>query len=124
LYLPAMVQRKHGDVMIVASLAAFQPLPHNSCYAATKAFDLLFAEGIAEELRPMGVRVCALCPGSTVTEFQEVAHQPDRAFKNAETAEKVARVRDFRIHESSDERIAAHRAEKPGDKSGCENDAA
>src|SRR5271163_1005389 len=92
LYLPAMVERKHGDVMIVASLAAFQPLPYNACYAATKAFDLLFAEGIAEEVRPLGVRVCALCPGSTVTEFQEVARQPDRAFKNAETAEKVARV--------------------------------
>jgi uncharacterized protein len=92
LYLPGMVQRRHGDVMIVASLAAFQPLPYNACYAATKAFDLLFAEGVAEEVRPHGVRVCALCPGSTVTEFQEVAHQPDRAFKNAETAEKVARV--------------------------------
>ena len=92
LYLPGMVERRHGDVMIVASLAAFQPLPYNACYAATKAFDLLFAEGIAEEVRPHGVRVCALCPGSTVTEFQEVAHQPDRAFKNAETAEKVARV--------------------------------
>ena len=92
LYLPRMVQRRHGDVMIVASLAAFQPLPYNACYAATKAFDLLFAEGIAEEVREAGVRVCALCPGSTVTEFQEVAHQPDRAFKNAETAEKVARV--------------------------------
>jgi short-subunit dehydrogenase len=91
-YLPRMVQRRHGDVMIVASLAAFQPLPYNACYAATKAFDLLFAEGIAEEVREAGVRVCALCPGSTVTEFQEVAHQPDRAFKNAETAEKVARV--------------------------------
>ncbi|MFZ3214603.1 MAG: SDR family oxidoreductase [Candidatus Acidiferrales bacterium] len=92
LYLPAMVQRKHGDVMIVASLAGFQPLPFSSCYAATKAFDLLLAEGIAEEVRPLGVRVCALCPGSTVTEFQSVAKQPDRPFRNAETAEKVARV--------------------------------
>lgn len=92
LYLPGMVQRRHGDVMIVASLAAFQPVPYNSVYAATKAFDLLFAEGIAEEVREAGVNVCALCPGSTVTEFQTVAHQPDRAFRNAETAEKVARV--------------------------------
>lgn len=92
LYLPEMVARRHGDVMIVASLAAFQPVPYNSAYAATKAFDLLFAEGIAEEVRPFGVRVCALCPGSTNTEFQTVAHQPDRAFRSAETAEKVARV--------------------------------
>jgi len=92
LYTPAMVQRRHGDVMIVASTAAFQAVPFISAYAATKAFDLIFAEGIAEELRPFGVRVCALCPGSTNTEFQQVAKQPDRAFRVAETAEKVARV--------------------------------
>ena len=92
LYLPEMVARRHGDVMIVASLAAFQPVPYNSVYAATKAFDLLFAEGIAEEVRPFGVRVCALCPGTTHTEFQSVAHQPDRVFRSAEPAEKVARV--------------------------------
>lgn len=92
LYVPAMVTRKHGDVLIVASVASFQAVPFNSVYAATKAFDLLFAQGIAEELRPFGVRVCALCPGSTTTEFQEVAHQPERVFRRAEAAEKVARV--------------------------------
>jgi uncharacterized protein len=92
LYTPAMVERRHGDVMIVASTAAFQAVPFLAAYAATKAFGLIFAEGIAEELRPFGVRVCALCPGSTTTEFQQVAHQPDRAFRVTETAEKVARV--------------------------------
>jgi len=92
LYLPAMVARKHGDVLIVASVASFQAVPFNSVYAATKAFDLLFAEGVAEEVRPFGVRVCALCPGPTTTEFQEVANQPNRIFRYPETAEKVARV--------------------------------
>jgi uncharacterized protein len=92
LYVPAMVARRQGDVLIVASVAGFQAVPFNSVYAATKAFDLIFAEGIAEELRRFGVRVCALCPGSTNTEFQAVAKQPDRAFRGAETAEKVARV--------------------------------
>lgn len=92
LYLPGMVERRHGDVMIVASLAAFQPVPYNSAYAATKAFDLLFAEGVAEEVRPFGVRVSALCPGPTTTEFQTVAHQPDRTFRSPEPADKVARV--------------------------------
>ena len=92
LYVPAMVARRRGDVLIVASVAGFQAVPFNSVYAATKAFDLIFAEGIAEELGGFGVRVCALCPGSTTTEFQEVAQQPDRAFRGAETAEKVARV--------------------------------
>jgi uncharacterized protein len=92
LYIAGMVQRRHGDILILASTAAFQAVPFNSVYAATKAFDLLFSEGIAEEMRPFGVRVCALCPGSTDTEFQKVAEQPTRVFRSAETAEKVARV--------------------------------
>jgi uncharacterized protein len=92
LYMPAMIARGHGDILIVSSVAAFQAVPYNSVYAATKAFDLLFAEGIGEEARSHGVRVCALCPGSTETEFQKVAEQPDRVFRSAETAEKVARV--------------------------------
>jgi uncharacterized protein len=92
LYVPGMVERRHGDVLIVASVAGFQAVPYNSVYAATKAFDLIFAEGIAEELSEFGVRVCALCPGSTDTEFQGVAQQPDRVFRSAETAAKVARV--------------------------------
>jgi short-subunit dehydrogenase len=94
LYLPQMVKRHRGDVLIVASTASFQAVPFISTYAATKAFDLLFAEGLAEEVRPYGVRVCALCPGSTESEFHEVANQSGlvAAQKNRETAEKVARV--------------------------------
>lgn len=92
LYIPAMIARRRGDILIVSSVAAFQAVPFLSAYAATKAFDLIFAEGIAEELREFGVHVCALCPGSTTTEFQQVAQQPDRVFRSAETADKVARV--------------------------------
>lgn len=93
LFLPAMVERRSGYVMIVASTAAFQPVPYISTYAATKGFDLLFAEGIAEEVRRHGVNVCALCPGSTTTEFFEVANEPSHlGGRTKETAEKVARV--------------------------------
>ncbi len=93
LFLPAMVERRSGYVMIVASTAAFQPVPYISTYAATKGFDLLFAEGVAEEVRRHGVNVCALCPGSTTSEFFEVANQPSHLGGRArETAEKVARV--------------------------------
>ena len=77
LFLPAMAQRRSGYMMVVASTAAFQAVPYLSTYAATKAFDLLFAEGIAAELAEQGVRICALCPGSTDTEFQEVAGQTE-----------------------------------------------
>jgi len=94
LYLPEMVARRRGDVLIVASTAAFQSVPYISTYAATKAFDLLFAEGLAEEMKPHGVRVCALCPGSTESEFAEIAGQTHIAATraNRETAEKVART--------------------------------
>jgi len=94
LCLPQMLKRRRGDVLILASTASFQAVPFISTYAATKAFDLLFAEGLAEEVRPYGIRVCALCPGSTESEFHEVAGQTGlvEAMKNRETAEKVARV--------------------------------
>lgn len=92
LYLGEMVARRHGDILIVASVAGFQAVPYISTYAATKAFDLRFAEGLAEEVRRLGIHVCALCPGSTATEFREVAGQPERAFRGAETAQKVART--------------------------------
>src|SRR5271165_2025650 len=92
LYLAEMMVRRRGDVLILASTASFQAVPYISTYAATKAFDLLFAEGLAEEMKPHGVRVCALCPGSTESEFHAVAGQEQFATKNQETAEKVART--------------------------------
>lgn len=92
LYLPDMIARRRGDILILASTASFQAVPYISVYAATKAFDLLFAEGLAEEMKPHGVRVCALCPGSTESEFHAVAGQEQFTSKNPENAEKVART--------------------------------
>jgi short-subunit dehydrogenase len=89
LYLPEMIARRRGDVLILASTASFQAVPYISTYAATKAFDLLFAEGLAEEMKPYGIRVSALCPGSTESEFHAVSGQ-EKFIRNAETAEKVA----------------------------------
>jgi len=92
LFLPEMVARRGGDILILASTAAFQAVPFISTYAATKAFDLLFAEGLAEEMKPYGIRVCALCPGSTESEFHAVAGQEQFTTKNQEPADKVART--------------------------------
>jgi len=91
LYLPGMVARRGGDVLIVASTASFQAVPYVSTYAATKAFDLLLAEGLAEEMKPHGVRVCALCPGGTTSEFHEMAGHPSHAKGRQQSAETVAR---------------------------------
>jgi len=92
LFLPEMVARRSGDILILASTASFQAVPYISTYAATKAFDLFFAEGLAEEMRPHGIRVCALCPGSTESEFHTVAGQEAFTAKNQEPADKVART--------------------------------
>ena len=53
----------------VASTAAFQPVPYMAVYGATKAFVLSFTEALREEVHRRGVRVVALCPGPTATEF-------------------------------------------------------
>jgi uncharacterized protein len=91
LYLPEMIEKRKGDVLIVASTAAFQAVPYISTYAATKAFDLLLAEGLAEEMKPYGVRVCALCPGTTTSEFHEKAGHPAHPKRREQSAEIVAR---------------------------------
>ena len=134
LYVPAMVQRRHGDVLIVASTAAFQAVPFNSVYAATKAFDLLFAKGISEELRPLGVNVCALCPGPTTTEFQQVAQQPrprlqggrnrgEGCARRPRRSGKREELRHFRRHEPPDDGIRAPGATPLRRKNGRKDDA-
>jgi short-subunit dehydrogenase len=73
-FLPGMLRRKRGAIVVVASVAGFQPTPFFAVYGATKAFDLALAEALADELRGSGVDVLALCPGETETEFAEHAH--------------------------------------------------
>ena len=71
---PSMVQRRSGAIVNVASTAAFQGLPYMAVYGATKAFVLSFSVGLAGELASDGVRVTALCPGPTETEFFEAGN--------------------------------------------------
>src|SRR5579875_424389 len=90
LFLPAMVERRAGTIINVASTAAFQAVPYMATYAATKAFVLNFTEALAGELAGTGVRVSALCPGPVRTEFQAVAGQtsermPSFVYLDAET---------------------------------------
>jgi short-subunit dehydrogenase len=72
-YLPGMVERGRGGVLNVASTAAFQPLPMQASYAASKAFVLNFTDGLHAELEGTGVTATSLCPGPVKTEFSEVA---------------------------------------------------
>lgn len=74
LFVPRMVERRRGWMLVTASTASFQPVPYLATYAATKVFDRYFALGVAAEVAQYGVKVTALCPGSTESEFFEVAH--------------------------------------------------
>jgi short-subunit dehydrogenase len=66
-----MAARGSGAIVNVASTGAFQPAPYVAAYAATKAYVLSFSHALSWELAPRGVRVLALCPGATRTEFFE-----------------------------------------------------
>ncbi len=76
--LASMVPRKRGAIINVASMAAFQAIPYNATYAASKAFVLHFSEAVHEEAKEHGVTVTCLCPGPVKTEFQQVAGIDER----------------------------------------------
>jgi short-subunit dehydrogenase len=92
LFLPRMVERRRGWIMVLASTASFQPLPYLNTYAATKAFDRFFALGLAAEVAQFGINVTALCPGPTESEFFEVAKSGNFMPGGKQSAEEVARL--------------------------------
>jgi hypothetical protein len=90
-FVPRMVERSRGWMLITASTASFQPVPYLSTYAATKAFDRFFALGLAQEVARYGVKVTALCPGTTESEFFDVAGAGRFRKRGVQPAEEVAR---------------------------------
>ncbi|MCI8633302.1 MAG: SDR family NAD(P)-dependent oxidoreductase [Lachnospiraceae bacterium] len=67
-----------GRIINMASMAAFQPLPYFSLYAATKAFVLSYSRALHVELKPRNISVTAVCPGFVDTEFIQVARRTKR----------------------------------------------
>jgi short-subunit dehydrogenase len=82
-FLPGMVERGRGAVLNVASTAAFQPLPGQAGYGASKAFVLSFSQATREELKGTGVTMTVLCPGPVETEFGDVAGFTEEESSNA-----------------------------------------
>ncbi len=76
--LPAMVEARRGAIVNVASVAAFSPTAGHATYTGVKAFLVNFSEGLHEEVEEYGVRVQALCPGYTRTEFQKASGVPSK----------------------------------------------
>jgi uncharacterized protein len=77
--LPAMIQRRYGRIINVASLAGLAPAPAgHTLYAASKAFVIKFSEALSHEVRRHGIHVTALCPGFTLSEFHDVTGTRDQ----------------------------------------------
>lgn len=76
-FLPAMQAKESGSIINISSIAAFQPIPYLSVYAASKSFVLSFSEALWAEVKSSGVRVACICPGPTDTQFFERAEFPD-----------------------------------------------
>ena len=93
--LPGMLERGHGGILNVSSVVSFFPTPKMATYAGSKAFVTAFTQSVAEEVKGRGVKVAALCPGLTRTEFQEVAHDaqprnlPDLVWQSPEQVAKA-----------------------------------
>jgi short-subunit dehydrogenase/ubiquinone/menaquinone biosynthesis C-methylase UbiE/uncharacterized protein YbaR (Trm112 family) len=69
--LPGMIKRRHGAIVNVSSLGAFFPKPKDSTYVSAKAYLTMFSQSLASELAGTGIRVQALCPGLTSSEFHD-----------------------------------------------------
>lgn len=67
-----------AEILEVASVAAFQPIPCINVYAATKAYVLSFTRALAREVKGRGIRVMALCPFWTKTAFFDRAIHTDK----------------------------------------------
>ncbi len=78
-YVPEMVERGWGRVMLLGSVGSFSPAPMTAAYAATKAYVLSLGLALADELKGTGVSVTTLCPGPTETGFQARAEMEDSA---------------------------------------------
>ena len=80
LFVQPMRTRGQGYILNVSSIGAFQPSPFYASYSAAKSFVLMFSEALNYELRKSGIKVTALSPGVTATEFLDTAGQQKPSF--------------------------------------------
>lgn len=91
--LPGMLERGHGAIINLSSLAGFQPVAYMAAYAASKAYVLHLSEALWAEVRDRGVTVMAVCPGVTRTSFFDVAGAPGWLRKyRAQSPEQVVKA--------------------------------
>lgn len=90
LFIPEMMKRNRGGIINVASTAAFQPLPYQAVYGATKSFVLNFTEALSGELLDTDLRVMALCPGVTESNFMTVANADTEGLSSSSASDVVS----------------------------------
>lgn len=91
-FLPAMTAAGRGAIVNVASTAAFQPIPRMAVYGAAKSFVLSFTRAVWDEARGHGVKVLAVAPGATRTEFFDVVGTESAAVGRYQTVDDVVRT--------------------------------
>lgn len=96
-FLPQMIARNHGQVVNIASTAAFQPLPWMAVYAATKSYVLSLSEALAYELKDSQIKVLAICPGATNTGFASAAEGGQSNNFTESNMSTVSDVADFAV---------------------------
>ena len=89
LFLPAMQRRGEGGIINISSIAGFQPIPKMSVYAATKSFVLNFTEALWAENKDTGVKILAVCPGPTESEFFKAAEFPTSLMEKNQSSMKL-----------------------------------
>ena len=68
-FTPQMKERRSGNILNIASLGGYQPVPYLAAYAASKSYVLNFSDAIAMELEDYGISVSCYSPGLTDTQF-------------------------------------------------------
>jgi len=93
LFIPNMIKKGSGNIVNIASAAAFQPIPTLATYAASKSFVMSFSEAIAFELKGKNIMVTAICPGATKSEFGTTAgySENSKVFKGIPTSKDLAK---------------------------------
>ncbi|MBI1319248.1 MAG: SDR family NAD(P)-dependent oxidoreductase [Candidatus Hydrogenedens sp.] len=95
-FMPAMIERKRGAMIMVSSALGIAPCPFEAVYGATKAFDLSFGGALWGELEGTGVDVTTICPALTETEFMVsegfTESQAKQAYRRSDSAELIARI--------------------------------
>jgi len=92
LFVTDMVLRRAGQIVNIASVYAYCPVPHQAIYAASKAFMLSFSGALANELHDSGVSITAICPGTTLTGFRKSVIGTEKSTMFTMSATEVAEL--------------------------------